>query len=138
MANKVTDGLNRGVPFFISEYGYVDISAADFDPLTTLTDWDGAFPEGVDDTRYGTYLKNGFLARPNADGNFYAISWTQLERAMGRARGRTRAAVLATLVPQLYNGMENQWVECLLVKVFASDDQSYATVATSINVGLIL
>ena len=134
MANKVTDGLNRGVPFFISTYGYVSIAAANFDPLTTDTDWRGA----LNDSQYDYYVKNGFLARPNADGAFYAITWAQLEDAMGRAHGLTRVQVLATLVPQQFLGAQSQWIECLLVKVFAANDQTYASTATAINVGIIL
>jgi hypothetical protein len=129
-----TDGLNRNTPFFIQSYGYVDISAADFDPITDETDWRGA----LNDSQVGSYRKNGFLARPDADGAFYAITWDQYHTAMAHPAGLTEAQVIAAIVPQRFEGADNQWIECLLVKVFASNDGDYATVATSINVGLIL
>lgn len=134
MGNKVTDGLNRGVPFFFSDYGYATIAAANFDPLTTAVDWRGA----LNDSQYDYYVKNGFLARPWTNGAFYAITWAQLEDAMGRAHGLTRVQVLATLVPQEFLAVGGTWVECLLVKVFANDDATYATASTEINIGIIL
>lgn len=129
-----TDGLNRNTPFFIQNYGYVSIAAADFDPITDETDWRGA----LNDSQVGSYRKNGFLARPDADGAFYAVTWDQYHTAMRHPAGLTEAQVIAAIVPQRFEGADNQWIECLLVKVFASNDGDYATVATSINVGLIL
>lgn len=129
-----TDGLNRNTPFFIETYGYVDISTTDFDPITTETDWRGA----LNDSQVGSYRKNGFLARPNADGAFYAVTWDQYYTAMRHPAGLTEAQVIAAIVPQRFEGVDNQWIECLLVKVFAADDQTYTTIATAINVGLIL
>lgn len=129
-----TDGLNRNTPFFIQSYGYVSIAAADFDPITTATDWRGA----LNISQVGSYRKNGFLARPDADGAFYAVTWDQYNTAMAHPAGLTEAQVIAAIVPQRFEGADNQWIECLLVKVFASNDGDYATVATSINVGLIL
>lgn len=129
-----TDGLNRNTPFFIQSYGYVSIAAADFDPITDETDWRGA----LNDSQVGSYRKNGFLARPDADGAFYAVTWDQYYTAMRHPAGLTEAQVIAAIVPQRFEGADNQWIECLLVKVFASNDGDYATVATSINVGLIL
>lgn len=129
-----TDGLNRNTPFFIQDYGYVDISAADFDPITDEADWRGA----LNDSQVGSYRKNGFLARPDADGAFYAVTWDQYNTAMAHPAGLTEAQVIAAIVPQRFEGADNQWIECLLVKVFAADDDNYATIATSINVGLIL
>ena len=129
-----TDGLNRNTPFFIQSYGYVSIAAADFDPITDETDWRGA----LNDSQVGSYRKNGFLARPDADGAFYAVTWDQYHTAMRHPAGLTEAQVIAAIVPQRFEGADNQWIECLLVKVFASNDGDYATVATAINVGLIL
>ena len=134
MAVNVRDGLNRNVAFFIHDYGYVDISTADFDPITTETDWRGA----LDISQVGSYRTNGFLARPDADGLFYAITWAQYEQAMKNPHGLTEAQVIATLVPQAFSGVANQWIECLLVKVFATDDATYGTIAEAVNIGLIL
>jgi len=135
MAVNVRDGLNRNTPFFVFDYGYVDLSAADFDPLTTETDWRGA----LNDSQLGSYRMNGFLARPNADGLFYAITWAQYEQAMKNPHGLTEVQVIAALIPQAYLGVANQWIECPLIKIFyPDDDQEYKTVATAANIGLIL
>jgi len=133
---RTQDGMFRGVPFFVHDYGYVNIAAADFDPITTEIDWTST-PAQFNDSRLGYYRKNGFLARPNADGNFYAITWAQYEQAMKNPHGLTEVQVIATLVPQLFNGVQNQWVECLLVKVFSHSAQ-YQSTCTTINVGIIL
>ncbi len=137
MGNNLRDGLNRNLPFFVYDYGYADITLADFDPITTEIDWTST-PAQFDDSRLGYYRANGFLARPNADGDFYAITWAQYHAAIQNPEGQTDVAILATLVPQLYNGVENQWVDCLLVKVFSHSDQTYGSTATSINIGIIL
>ena len=129
-----TDGLNRNTPFFIQSYGYVNIAAADFDPITTETDWRGA----LNDSQIGSYQKNGFLARPDADGAFYAVTWDQYHTAMRHPAGLTEAQVIAAIVPQRFEGADNQWIECLLVKVFSHSDQTYAATCVNINVGLIL
>ena len=131
---RAQDGLGRNIPFFVDRYGYVSVVAAGFDPLTTETDWRGA----LNDSQVGSYRKNGFLARPNADGNFYAIQWEEYNEAMKNPHGLTEAQVIAALVPQLFNGVENQWIECLLIKIFAHTDQKYSTIATDCNIGLLL
>ena len=135
---NVRDGLNRNLPFFVHDYGYVNIAAADFDPITTETDWRGA----LNISQVGSYRKNGFLARPNADGNFYAVTWDQYHRAMHNPHGLTEVQIIATIVPQLFNGVENQWIECLLIKVFAhgpgQNGGQHDTICTDINVGLLL
>ena len=128
-----TDGLNRNTPFFTQAEGYVTIAAADFDPITTETDWRGA----LNISQVGSYRKNGFLARPDADGAFYAITWAQYHEAMAHPAGLTEVQVIAALVPQLFEGADNQWIEELLVKVFVHGGQ-YNTVCANINVGLIL
>ena len=129
-----TDGLNRNTPFFVQTYGYVDISADDFDPITTKTDWRG----DLNISQVGSYRTNGFLARPDADGAFYAVTWDQYNTAMVHPAGQTEAEVIAAIVPQLFEGADNQWIECLLVKVFSSADPTYPTICKNINVGLIL
>lgn len=135
MGINVRDGLNRNLPFFVQNYGYVNIAVVDFDPITTETDWRGA----LNASQVDYYRANGFLARPNADGNFYAITWQQYHEAMQNPHGLTEVAIIAALVPQLYNGVEDQWIECLLVKVFShTGNQNYTTICTDINVGIIL
>lgn len=129
---KIIGGNNVNVPFLVDDYGYVDISTADFDPITTLTDW--KYPLGtMHASRQGMYIRKGFLARPNADGNFYAITYRQYHEVGGSFQDRRGV----DLVPQLFLGAANQWIECPLVKVFATDEGS-GTECTAINVGLIL
>ena len=133
MAVNVRDGLNRNIGFEVYDYGYVSVAAADFDPLTTETDWRGA----LDDSQLGFYQTNGFFARPNADGIFYGITYAQYREAMINQHGLTEVQVIAALVPQAFLGVGSQWIECRLVKIFASNSQ-YATIGTAANIGLLL
>jgi hypothetical protein len=57
---------------------------------------------------------------------------------MKNPHGLTEVQVIAALVPQAFLGVGSQWIECRLIKVFAANDATYATVATNINVGLLL
>lgn len=131
---RVQDGLSRNIPFFVDRYGYVNIVAAAFDPITTETDWRGA----LNDSQVDFYRKNGFLARPNDDGDFYAIQWEEYNEAMKNPHGLTEVQIIAALVPQLFNGVANQWIECLLIKIFAHTDEKYGCDATDCNIGLLL
>jgi hypothetical protein len=129
---KIIGGNNVNVPFLVDDYGYVDISTDDFDPITDLTDW--KYPAGsMNASRRGMYIRKGFLARPNDDGNFYAITYRQYHEVGGSFQDRRGV----DLEPQLFLGSANTWIECPLVKVFATDAGS-GTECTAINVGLIL
>jgi len=130
---KITNGYNVNIPILVDDYGYVDISVNDFDPITTLHDW--KYP--VDDmhiSRLGMYQRKGFLARPNTDGLFYAITFRQYKEVGGSLQDRAGN----DLVPQAFLGVANQWVECPLVKVFSTDEVSFGSTCDAINVGLIL
>lgn len=126
------EGINQ--PIFCRDYGYVDISTDDFDPITTLHDWKYPSPLEMHASRQGMYMKKGFLARPDADGDFYAITLAQYKDARNSFTDREGN----DLEPELFHGTKETWIECPLAKVFASDDACFATVATSINVGEIL
>lgn len=129
---KITNGYNVSSPLFVDDYGYVDISTDDFDPITTLTDW--AYPVGsMHISRRGMYMQKGFLARPNADGLVYAITYRQWKEVGGSFQDRSGV----DLVPQPFLGAANQWIECPLVKVFAQDVAS-GTECDALNIGLIL
>ena len=129
---RITNGYNVNVAFYVDDYGYVDISTADFDPITTLTDW--AYPAGsMHASRRGMYIRKGFLARPNVTGNFYAITYRQYHEVGGSFQDRDGN----DLVPQLFLATANQWIECPLVKVCVTDEGS-GNESTAINVGLIL
>jgi hypothetical protein len=128
---KVTNGYNVNIPILVDDYGYVDISTADFDPITTLHDWKYPVAE-MNISRQGQYIRNGFLARPNATGLFYAITYRQYHEVGGSFQDRG-----VDLVPQPFLGVANEWIECPLVKVFAQDEAS-GTECDAINVGLIL
>jgi hypothetical protein len=129
---KVTNGYNVNIPILVDDYGYVDISTADFDPITTLHDWKYPVAE-MNISRRDQYRRNGFLARPNADGLFYAITYRQYHE-VGESFQNRRGV---DLVPQPFLGVANEWIECPLVKVFAQDEAS-GTECDAINVGLIL
>lgn len=116
----LTDSQGRNIPFFLDYYRHFSIATADFSPLED--------PSPVD-IETGIFEEKGFIAKPNADGAFYAI---QLFDYL--ANGKS----LIGLVPQKFNGKDGQWIECRLVKVFASNDSTYATIATEINYGITI
>jgi hypothetical protein len=134
---RITDGLNVNQPWLVSDYGWADISVTDFDPITDYHDW--RFPaDNMHESRRGNYIKKGFLARPDADGGFYAITHQQFMDAIKHPEGQDEVTILAGLVPQLFHGMEGQWVECRLVKVFAADSSEDLDMASGVNIGFIL
>jgi len=128
----IVDGENLSVPIFIDEYGYVDLATADFDPVTTLTDWKGA----LNDSRLGNYLKKGFLARADSDGILWAITLRQFKDAIKHPEGQDNATILATLVPEELSVSANQWLECRLIKVFAADSSEDVDLITDIQIGV--
>lgn len=123
----LTDNRGRQIPFFVENFTLENITNDDFDPITLKTD--SAHP-GVDlnDSQIGSYTQGGFLVRPNADGYVYGITWRQW-----LDNGKS----LVGLAPQGFLGLASTWVEVPYVKIFASDDGAYPTVATSINVAPI-
>ena len=120
------DSEGRNVPLFIDYFHYKSIATADYSPIE-----DPSF----DSEELGLIEKKGFLVRPNADGNFYGIT---LHAFLGNLTAVTKVPTLTGLVPELYLGSQNQWIECRFVKVYASNNGTYATVATAINVGITI
>ena len=114
----VTDREGRNIPFFIDTYEYHVISTEDFDPISDPS---------LDASELGVYTSKGFLIRPNADGDLYAIPWYDYH---------FNGDSLTGLVPVIYMGAQNQWVECRLIKVFAHNNAHYGSTCTAINVGI--
>lgn len=100
---------------------YVDISAADFSPIE-----DGA----LEDTEIEVYTKSGFGVKNATEdaGYIYAVTWHQYE-----ANRRD----LTGIVPRQIYLLGGDWALTPLVKVFAGDDDEYASTVTTINVGTI-
>ena len=122
----ITGRNGREVPFFVDDYTYEDIRTADFDPITTETD--AKNPVAMNASRLGTYMSAGFLVRPDTDGVIYMITLDSYKK---------NRSSLVGLVPQAFLGAANQWIECPVVKVFAKDDDDYASLASYINVALV-
>jgi hypothetical protein len=120
---------NRGnqVPFFVEDFTLENITNDDFDPITLLTD-SAHVPGSLNASQVGRYTKAGFLVRPNADGYVYGITWRQW-----LDNGKS----FVGLMPQGFLGLASTWVEVPYVKIYASDDGTFPTVATSINVAPI-
>jgi hypothetical protein len=119
-----TDNRGRFIPFFVESFTYEHIATANFDPITLKSDATGSLTtSGI-----GKYSHNGFLVRPNADGLLYGITWRQYV---------DNNKSLTGLTPQAFLGSQNQWIECAFVKIYASNDGTYATVSTYINVAPI-
>ena len=114
---KVTDNEGRGIVFQLDDYEYQDISTADFSPSEDAS---------LTESEIGKYCEGGFLVAPNADGAFYAITWRNYHMNGNSVSG---------LTPKQYNGKADDWIPCRMVKVYATDDGTYPSVATAIMVG---
>jgi len=135
--------FGSAVPFFVYDWHLIDLSTAHFDPITDLHDDDYVSPDEMAEQRaIALYEKNGFLARPNADGAFYAVSLARYNDAIkGADTLAKRRIALAALLPKKFNALAGSWIECPLVKIFDnSGDRTghYETVATEVEVGIIL
>lgn len=133
----------RAIPFFVDDFFLEDITTDAFDPLTTLHDSEHVAPtEMAEEHAEGLYAKNGFLVRPNADGDLYVVTWRQLDKVIrNNSTYAEKVAALALLEPKRYNGVANQWLECPVVKVLGGDGDGtghYVSVATEIIAGIIL
>lgn len=116
----VTDGHGRNIPFFVDFYEYHSIATADFSPVEDPS---------LEEHEIGAYTEKGFLVRPNADGNIYCIPLYDYEK-----NGKD----LTGLVPEPFDGLAHTWIECRMVKVFASNDGSYGSTPTAITVGVTI
>lgn len=132
-------------PLFVDDTWTEDIDGDAFDPIVTLHDIDHVHPtEMTEEHAAALYAKNGFLVRPNADGDLYVITWRQLHNYPGIRSNSTLAekqAAIALIEPRKINGKDGQWVECSVVKVFGTDGDGtphYVSEATEIQVGIIL
>lgn len=139
----VQQTYGAAVPFLCDDYFLEDITTDAFDPLTTLHDSEHVHPTEMDiEHAWGLYGKNGFLVRPNADGDLYCITRRQLENAVrSNATKAQRVTALADLEPKKFNGVANTWVECPVVKVMGGDGDGtghYVSEATEIQIGIIL
>ncbi len=135
------DITGRSIAFLVDDYNY-ELLTATFDPITDLHDEDHAGATHMTwQHAVAHYENNGFLARPNEAGAFYAVTWRQYQNALNKQMTYAeRVAVLATLVPKRFNAEADKWVECPLVKVYGINgdgDQSYVTIASAMNVGII-
>ncbi len=133
----------QALPLIVDDFYLEDISGEAFDPMTTLHDADHVHPTVMDVRHaYGLYGKNGFLVRPNADGDLWVVTWRQLQNAVRRsATIAEKVVALADIEPKCFNGKENEWVETPIVKVFGGDGDGtghYVSVATEIITGIIL
>jgi hypothetical protein len=118
--STLVDREGRNQPLFIDYYEYHSIATEDFSPMEDPC---------LSDEELGLYKANGFLVRPNADGSLYGVSLYHY-----KANGDS----LTGLIPQRYLGSENQWVECRFIKILATNDGSYGSIATAINVGVTI
>jgi hypothetical protein len=79
--------------------------------------------------------KNGFLVRPNADGDVYGIPLHDYRNNIDKT---TQLPTLTGLSPKRFLGSQNQWIECRFIKIYAHNDSHFVTTATAINVGFTI
>jgi hypothetical protein len=113
---NITDNEGRNVEFFIDNFRYVSIATADFSPAED--------PSPFSATDAANMLARGFFVMPHADGNFYGITWRDYHANKDSLTG---------VIPSLYKGLDATWIPVRFVKVFASNDSDYPTIATTIN-----
>lgn len=116
----LTDSKGRNIPFFLDYYEYKSIATADFSPTEDPS---------LTESEIGAYTEKGFLVKPNADGALYCITLHAYEANDNTVDG---------LIPQQYLGKDGQWLECRVVKVFAANDATYASIATAVNIGITI
>ena len=136
------DITGRSIAFLVDDYNYEALTNNSFDPLTDLHDAEHVTPTHMTwQHAVAHYGKNGFLARPNEGGAFYAVTWRQFQNAINKEMTYAeRVVVLATLIPKRFNSVIDTWIECPLIKVYGLNgdgDQNYITIASHMNVGII-
>ena len=116
----LTDGQGRNLPIFVDYHEYKTVTTEDFDPSNDPS---------LTANQIGRYVDKGFLCRPDADGAFYGITLHAYE-----ANGKSTVG----LIPERFNGLADTWIECRYVKIFASNDANYATVANHVTIGITI
>lgn len=116
----ITDSGGRNLGFFIDYFERHTISTEDFNP--------SADPS-LTASKIGTYMDKGFLVRPNADGDFYGITLYAYER---------NNKSLVGLIPEPFDGLANEWIECRFVKVYSTTDGTYGSSATAVTIGVTI
>jgi len=129
MSRVITNQSGHNIGFELEDVFAVSIESADYDPLAVA-----AASRTVKDK---SAIDKGFFIRPSASGNvtMYGITHKQY-RDNGNAL-TIEAGGTADLVPEALYCVGNQWELVRLIKVYANDDDSYASGATTINVGLL-
>lgn len=140
-SNYQTNG--SAVPFIVWDSWTESINGVDFDPIGTLHDHDNVHPTEMSEQRAeAKYAKNGFLIKPNVDGDIYCVTWEQLRDAcqIKNISFTNKQTVLSGIIPHKLYGKEKEWIECAVVKVFGTDGDGtghFQATATEIQVGLI-
>jgi hypothetical protein len=114
------DSGGRNVPLFIDFYERYSIVNEDFSPLEDAS---------LTDSEIGVYIDKGFLVRPSADGDLYGITLYAYQK---------NDKSLTGLIPQPFDGIANQWIECRFVKVYRGNVGTYRSVAPTITIGVTL
>ncbi len=109
------------IPEIVDDMGYVNVATADYSPIE---DPSPSVPVSLD-------AYKGFLVRPQVDGDFYGITYRQWAKA-------GKPASLTGLIPVKVTLSANQFLECVYVKIFATNDATYKTTASPLNLGSIV
>jgi hypothetical protein len=116
---RIHDAEGRGLGLWVDDIENYSIATADFSPL-----------EGsLTDTEQQKYIRRGFAVRGDVDGTIYVITWREWKH---------NREVLADCTPVPLYALGGLFETVPVIKVFASNDQTYATTPTNINVGIIL
>jgi hypothetical protein len=124
----ITDREGRNQGFFIDFYEYHSIATIDYSPIE-----DPSPP--ISTSELGMIEKNGFLVRPNADGDVYGITLYDYLRNIDKT---TQKPCLTNLVPEPFDGLAHTWIECRFVKVYSHTDAHYASTPTAITIGVTI
>lgn len=123
----ITDQEGRSTPNFIDNFEYYSIATTDFSPFENPS---------LSASEIGGYIDKGFLVMPHADGTIYGITWRDFV-ANGKKLTIATGGI-ANLTPKIYKGSDGQWIPTRWIKIYASNDGTFPSVATTVNIDIPL
>ena len=124
-------------PFFATDIVDYHNMATHYSPIDDLP----AIPTLAELSAYEVFLKSGFLAANATDtaGLIYVVTWNEFQthRQQSNINLVTDVQVLALCAPVAIYLASGDWTMTPIVKIFATDNQTYPTVVTYVNIGTI-
>ena len=124
-------------PFFATDIVDYHSMATHYSPIDDLP----GVPTLAELSAYEVFLKSGFLAANATDtaGLAYVVTWNefQLHRQEANRDLVADVTVLALCAPVAIYLASGDWTMTPIVKIFATENQTYPTTVTYVNIGTI-